>query len=183
MGDLEGLGPVRVNQLLRAFTGQPLIRLILYNVIRIDPPTVSRIAKAFPVLRHLTLLTDCELVSWPGELDTYAQAIAGLPLLESLAWNNFFLEPSVEFGFLSFSNDMLGWLYAGHVRALLRHVHHLRCIKITIVTDGIVDTIDVRRSKSRSKGGGDDTVEVRRVFEAALHTSSWSVASDALQDT
>jgi hypothetical protein len=181
IGDLACLESLRVDQLLHTFAGQPLTQLTLYHVLTLDPSVVSRIVKAFPVLRNLTLLTEGELAPWPGALETYAQAIAGLPLLETLAWNNFYLIPTLDLSVLS--NDTLGTLYAEDVHMLVRHVGHLQYIKFMSATDGIVDTVYIRRtnSGSRSRSGNMSPVEVRRVTKAALHTSSWST-SDSFQD-
>lgn len=188
IGDLAGLDALRVNQLTHTFAGQPLTRLTVYHVMTLDPPTLSCIVKAFPVLRNLTIISEGELTPWPGTLDAYAEILADLSLLESLAWNNFYLDPALDAAFLLLGNDTLAMMYAKHVHTLLGHVPQLKCIKFTSVADCIVDTVHVRRlnarnrRRSRSRSWTFGTLEVRRVTEAALHTSSWSTTSNAFED-
>ncbi|KAF8586506.1 hypothetical protein K439DRAFT_1631568 [Ramaria rubella] len=181
VGELAGLASSRITQLLCTFSAQPLTRLTLYHVVNIDPRTIARIAQAFPTLLHLTLLSECELAPWPGTLDEYAQELRGLVHLESLTWNNFMLDPSLDAMYLSLNNTMLGTLYSECTHTLVRYVRSLRWIEFFSTTDSIMDTVYVKISPNAgTKGAG--PVVVRRSMEAALHTSSWSTKSESFQD-
>lgn len=178
VGDLAGLECDRVDGVLHTFAGAPLARLTLYHVTSEPSTVLAHVVRAFPVLRHLTLLTEGVLAPWPGTLDSYAQLIAGLPHLKTLAWNNFTLDPVMDCVFLSLGNEALRVLYTEHAHALVRHVRQLGYIKFISVVECIVDTVYVGGTNS----GSGHPVEVRREMEAVLHTSSWSTTSHTFQD-
>lgn len=154
--------------IIQPFIGNPLTKLILYYVEEPSVENLDLIIRFFPSLQHLSLLSDEELVRWPGNIETYSDRLSRLNQLRLLEWNFYdddTNDNTVYGDWNMVSEDRLSEM----VLCLADHCRYLREVRFCLVIDGYMGL-----TLSKNDSGTSDIENIFYSDSLTFSTSSWA---------